>query len=237
MFEKAREFREKYYTVTQSRSGENSGLIRANLILKKQADEYARKSARFKSETQVLEREISMIESELDEFMMLYYEKFMSKVVDGDYVSTPENPVKAGFYQDDAMVTFFDKKAEAYEKELKIVYRKLVKNFHPDINKGLDIAYFRDIQSHYENSELAELVYIQTQLDEAECDDNIISMIERLEAQIGAYERKLVKLVEKKSSLISSSEHKLYIKFKLSEIRGYNFFDELLRRTGIKSAH
>lgn len=237
MFEKAREFREKYSTSPQSRLAENNHLIRANLILKKQADDYARKSAKLKADIMVMEREVSIIESELDAFMLEYYDKYLSKMMDDGWVSTQESPVKAGFYNDDEMVSFFDKKSEAYEKELKIAYRRLVKHFHPDVNSELDITYFRDIQAHYEKGELAELVYIQSQLDEAEADESMIGMIERLENQIRANERRLVKLVERKSSLISSSEHKMFIKFKLSEIRGYNFFDELLRRTGFKSTH
>lgn len=152
MSEKAREFRDKFFHTEQSQNH----LIRANLILRKQADEYLRKCARLKADILVLEREIEMnIET-----------------------------------------------SEAYDRELKIAYRRLVKTFHPDANQEVDAAQFRDIQSCYEHAALPELIYIQMHAEE-DAEENVIVRIERLEALYRGYQKKMIKLINHKSEIIS----------------------------------
>ena len=232
MFEKAREFREKYYTPFEPVE-DGQDIILAGKLLERHAQNYCRRASKLRSEILVLEGEILLMQNEIDDFLVLYYEKFSEILIDSGIFSNSLNVVGSAFHEDDEAVSLFEKRAQAYSSELKKVYRKLVKDFHPDANGDeKELEYFYKIQNSYEKGDLTELLYIQTQL-ENRVEKNVIEMIEKLEAEIKVYDKKLIKLVETKIHILSSPEYKLFIKFKLSEIRGYNFFEELFKRVSL----
>ncbi len=232
MFEKAREFREKYYTPPAPEKATPELRI-ATDILGRHAQGYIRKAAKIRSEIIVLESELSLVEAEIEKFMLLYHEKFSAFLLDDGIFPTPETPAEASFDEDNESVMLFEKRTEAFNKELKNTYRKLVKNFHPDMNHDeFDSKYFYRVQELYEKGDLAELVYIQSQIEDIP-DENMIRKIEKLEAQIRVGEKKLFKLIERKADILSGAEYQLFMKFRLSEVRGYNFFEELLKRAKV----
>jgi DnaJ domain len=230
MFEKAREFREKYYTPQQSIAQDNDIVI-AGKILEKHAQNYCRKSSKLRSEILVLESEIELIQGEIDEFLKLYYEKFSEVLMESGIFSQNDSRVESVFDECDDAVSLIERRSQAYNSEVKSIYRKLVKTFHPDMNPSKkEREYFYRIQRSYESNDLTELLYIHSMIESRD-EVNVIEKIEKFEHEIKIYQKKLVKLIEKKSELISTPEYKLFIKFRLSEVRGYNFFEELLKRT------
>jgi hypothetical protein len=213
MYQKAREFRQNIYS-NPSSSRNESDLAKANALLDKHAQTYARRSCRISSEIIVIEKEIELIENELKGFLTIYQQNFSTD---------PLND-----FEKSEGITFFERRAEAFNITLKAAYRKLVKNIHPDMSDDHDVKYFHRVQTLYEKQDLAELLYVDTQLKEKNSPiESAILKIERFESEIKTNEKKLFKLIGYKSDIISSPQYQLFMKFKLSEARGYGIFNKL----------
>jgi len=143
MFDKAKLFRDKHLMPTEVHN--------TLKLLEEQASFFKDKISITKSKISILEREKYLIESDLDEFLMDYYEKVSTIFLNG--ISTNENSDDLnqdldifhevykllddkGLNSDEGKTNIYSRKNEAHEKELKKIYRKLVKISHPDSKMG-----------------------------------------------------------------------------------------------------
>lgn len=239
MFEKAREFKEKFYISKRSSSAVRSAESQVHSILEKQLDRYTHRCASLRLEIAILESEIALIQTEIDEFLLSYYEKFSQVVLENWVDLTNDSAVRTNFGKGvEDNILLMNRRAAAFDDQLKKTYRRLLKMCHPDTAES-DLAkiYFDHVQSSFRQGALEELFFVELKIQEQvfEGDDNIVARIEKLESKAKFCKSKVIKLIDKKQQILRSIEYKLFLKFKLSEVRGYNFFEEMLKKTSFNS--
>ncbi len=240
-YEKSLEFKQKATSGSQVRDKHILPETAVNILnmLDEKADELTREISLLTAYSSVLSREIFNIESELEEFLLLYYEKFSEVVmsnpkyklrdirsIDGELEETKRYTVQPD------NVSLFDNKLKARNEEIKKIYRLLTKELHPDVNEAMLAKFlFTHVRKLSDEGNLDELMYIKTKIDkgrEFQDNKNIVQKIEILEkdANISAIRKRT--LEGKKEQLVDSPEYRLYIKYKVAQIRGEDFFKLLL---------
>lgn len=228
MFERAKFFREKY---NQVKIANDSAAMLAN-----QHKNLSERVSAIKYSISIMESEFTVLEQDLNEFLMQYYENFSEELlINEDLLHKYES--KREHAPEDKMnenIALYDRKKKARDMEVKSIYRKLVKEVHPDLNdsSSRDFILIKDL---YEKSDLEGLIAVQTELqnqkyslDKGE-DFGLIKEIEMMESQEILLGRKLSKAKIRLSKLIASPEYKLYTRYKIAEIRGEDFFKALLK--------
>lgn len=233
IYEKAREFKEKYRLDISSPTNSN-GVSNPSLdYLYSQLEDYSRNISKLRSEILVLENELSLIQEDIDEFLLLYYEKFSEVLLSKGTFSSKENYISSNLeYESEESLVMLQKRSEAFDIQLKQTYRKLAKLCHPD-SAGAEFpaVYFNHIQDLYKNRDLNELLYIEAKIQDKIhlSESSVVRKIEKLEVQQNSLKAKYKNLVAEKDNILNSPEYKLFLKYKLSEIRGYDFFNNLLK--------
>jgi hypothetical protein len=237
IYEKAREFKEKYRVdISPHGSSENSSDPSLSYLYQ-QLEDYSRVISKLRSEILVLENEISLVQEEVDEFLLLYYEKFSEILLSKGSFSSTENYITSNLeFDSEDNLLMLEKRSEAFDMQLKQTYRKLAKLCHPD-SAGAEFpaVYFNHIQELYKNRDLNELLYIESKIQDKIhlSESSVVRKIEKLEVQQNSLKAKYENLISEKDKILNSPEYKLFLKYKLSEIRGYDFFDSLLKNVSI----
>src|SRR5690606_3375189 len=124
MFERAKLFREKY---EQVKIANDSASMLAN-----QHKNLGERISSLKYTILIVESECNVLEQDLNEFLMQYYEKFSEELfINEDLLRKYES--KRGVVPEDKMnenIALYERKKKAHDLELKSVYRKLVKEVH-----------------------------------------------------------------------------------------------------------
>lgn len=237
IYEKAREFREKYYVPAQPEKNDIFEKSQIKNLLEMQIEKFARSNALCRSQILVLEEEIEMIKADIDDFLIIYYERFSEIMLRNNIFSAAQSIIGSDFGDEaEDNISLFERKEKAFSKELKLVYRRLAKLCHPDSSDNKFYAkYFSRIQELYKYSALDELLYMEARLSENEPADeeNIVKKLERFESASKNFKEKLSRLEDERQQLLSSAEYRLLIKYKLSQIRGYDFFERIIRNSKI----
>ena len=226
MFQRAKLFKEKYALVAQAQD--------AATLLAQKHEELTNRVSKLKHEILTLESEYEILDSDLNEFLMQYYEKFSQKLFIDD--SLFEKYISKDFSEDDkqkANVALYERKKKAKDSELKQVYRKLVKRVHPDLNAEGSVRDVSLVNGLYEKSDLEGLLSVQTELDNQEIynvrGEGLVREIELMESQGILMERRYSKVKIKLQRITGSPEYKLYTRYKIAEMQNIDFFDQLLK--------
>ena len=226
MFEKVKYLSEKInYKLPPD---ELSGHINPSL------ESYTRKMADIKSAISVFEKEIELIEKDLNDFLELYYSR-MSDVISEIKPESVDKNAENNFKFNKDKSGFYDKRFEARKVQAKSLYKKLIKKVHPDSSDRLEngsqdsLDIVQRINHLYKTGDLEEMIYmdLSIKLEEDE-GENPIKKIEILEKKEKYYVNKLYNLEEKLDNIKISSEYSLFLKYRLAEIRGEDFFGTII---------
>lgn len=229
MFERAKLFREKYDQVRIANDSASQ--------LASQHKDLTDRISDIKYRISLLESEYQVLDQDVNEFLMHYYEKFSEELFINDELLKKYED-KRGENPEDKMnenIALYERKKKAREIELKVLYRKMVKEFHPDTNEEGTEREFIIINDLYEKGDLEGLIAIQTELDnqrfslDEEESPGLVREIEMMESQEILLSRKLSKVKVKLSRLIASPEYRLYTRYKIALMRGEDFFETLLK--------
>jgi len=206
----------------------------AATILANKHEALSNRVSKLKHEIITLEKEYEILDSDLNEFLMQYYERFSEKLFIDEFLF--EKYVSKDFSENDKEkmnIALLERKQKAKDFEIKNIYRGLVKRVHPDLNDNHDAAEIAMINGLYENSDLEGLLYVQTELDNQEVFDNygkgLVREIELMESQEILLSRKYNKVKIKLQRINGSPEYKLYIRYKIAEMQNIDFFEKLIK--------
>jgi hypothetical protein len=233
MFEQAAKFREKYSIPLEAQNS-----LR---ILEEEANIFKEKISQLKSQISILKREIYCLESDINEFLMDYYERVSTIFLSGD--SDNEDIFLSKFSQnvieDEEVFTLdaSERRQDASDKELKQVYRRLVKIYHPDASSlgQSDISSknkFNEITQHYKEKNLDALFleefsfYEQSNFDSYNF--NIVRKIEEYENKERELSLAVDNLNGKLKKIVKSPEYRLFMKKKICDIRGEDFYKKII---------
>jgi hypothetical protein len=179
----------------------------------------------------LLESEVEYLEHIVDEFLMEYYEQVSAVILENPNLL---NSKKQTEEEDNFYATH--KLADAEEFELKRIYRRLVKKFHPDSNaNGSNAEVFRKIQELYLKKDLGELIKLETGSNNSfEKSGNVVNDIEKLEKEIKTLEKSQTNLLSKKRNLVNSSEYKLLLKVRWHKMLGEDLIKDIVDSLGAK---
>lgn len=229
MFERAKLFREKY---TQVKIANDTAAILAS-----QHKNLSERVSALKYKISLMSSEYDVLNHDINEFLMLYYERFSEELFINEDLLAKYN-AKRGDAPEDKMnenVALYERKKKARESELKSIYRKLVKEVHPDVKGEDSDRDFVMVNNLYNSANLEGLIAMQTEIqnqkfsDDLGQDISLVREVEMMESQEILLNRKFTKVKIKLSKLISSPEYKLYTRYKIADIRGEDFFDTLLK--------
>ncbi len=228
MFERAKLFKEKYQN---TQFANDSAAMIANHHKQMSSD-----ISSLKYNISIIDSEHAILEADLNEFLMQYYEKFSEALFIDDDLLQKYNAKRGEVAEDkqNENIALYERKKKARDCELKSIYRKLVKESHPDISGSS--SEFIMINEMYEKDDLEGLISIQTEIENqkysyspAGVDLGLTREIEMMESHKLLLTRKLNKAKIKLNMLISSPEYKLYTRYKISTLRGEDFFETLLK--------
>ena len=193
---------------------------------------FTRKISKLKFSVKVLERELKIIEDQLDEFLMLYYERVSDQCLDKGLAGSGASVGAFDFdnieFERQSITSSYK---EAHGKELKKLYRELVKELHPDsVSNKFERESFNRLNEIYKNGDLEEMVFFKAKLDNRKKDFNninFVKLIEDLEMEEKYLSRKYEKLLQEKHKVQSAPEYKLFCRYRLAEVRGDDFFDQI----------
>jgi hypothetical protein len=227
MFERAKLFKEKYQDV-QIANDSASLLAKEHRSLSDAVNE-------LKYNISIMESEYEILENDLNDFLMQYYEMFSEALFINDDLLEKYNS-KRGACPEDKMnenIALYERKKKARDSEIKTIYRKLVKEAHPDLNGSSNE--FVMINEMYKNNDLEGLINVQTELENQKVgysdidSPGLVREIEVMESHQILLQRKFNKTKIKLNMLISSPEYKLYTRYKIAHMRGEDFFETLLK--------
>jgi hypothetical protein len=197
---------------------------------------YGEKIDEYSSEIRVLRTELELIEGELYFFLEDYYTKVSQYVLD----------IMQNSKQDAEMREFAEniyllnrKKFEAKDIELKKIYKRLVKIFHPDSLELGDVLdkeeLFKEVQALYLQRNYSGLVEILNafeggSIDERlkESEENKIQRLEKLEKKYLEFFKERNELDTKLKNVLASKEYKLFERVKWGKLVGQNVYDDII---------
>ena len=262
MFQKAIEFREKYYTPPADLGHKKPEFC--SEVLKLQLLNLEKEGFKLQAEIMIHQQELETLQNLVEDFMMLYYEKFFETIEQNQALNEVfSNPLvsNAAYHNipkidlnidgDDSIFSLKNlgiSKVNTKEKQLKILYRKLVKKLHPDSSDQAKITSnlvkFKSLQNIYKAMDFESMLAFSHELNKsgdensevAEFSDqkNIAEKIELLELKNKKQKEKLSSLISQNQSLQESPEYKLFCSYKQFDVRGVDFFEFLLSKLGNK---
>jgi hypothetical protein len=197
---------------------------------------YADKIDEYSSEVRVLRTELELVEGELYFFLEDYYTKISQYVLDIMQTSKQDAEVKE-FAENIYLLN--RKKFEAKDIELKKIYKRLVKIFHPDSLELGDVPdkeeLFKEVQALYLQRNYSGLVEILNAFDGGsedaraqESTENKIQRLEKLEKKYLSYSKERNELDAKLQNVLASKEYKLFERVKWGKLVGKNVFDDII---------
>ena len=184
----------------------------------------------LQSVSALLASEIAHVESQVEEFLDLYFDEVFKKF-DAKKFRVLQKAFKdeVGEFIEDACVLKF--KDEIKADELKSIYKKLAKLTHPDINHNSSAETYLNAQRLYDNGDIEGLYVLYNKLRmAAQNTTNYFAEIEVLEAQIKKLTSEVEQLKNEIKNIKTSKEYLLFVKYRQHEVEGKDFFSEIFKQ-------
>ncbi|MCP5362117.1 MAG: J domain-containing protein [Hyphomicrobiales bacterium] len=121
-----------------------------------------------------------------------------------------------------------------YEEELKTVYRRLAKLYHPDVSVSRETAglYFERLNAVYKAGDLQALLDMEEEYlsEQAKGISGSVQKLERLEQKYEAVQQAIDNVVRKSHTLRQSPEYRLYQELQLQQEGGQQLMSKVRRR-------